>query len=202
MRIKMLTRSEQKTLELIQSFIQQHRYSPTVEEIAAGLGIKSKGVAYRYVKALAQNGFIQLTPKKQRNISLVAKDNPNTIPLVGKIAAGKPIEAISGTDELDLNDLFTTRKSRYALQVKGDSMIDEGIHDGDLVICEQTQEAKNGEIVVALIDNHDATLKKIQFNKDHSITLIPANANMKPMHYSAEQVRIQGKFIGLLRVSK
>ncbi len=199
----MLTRAQQKTFEFIQDFILTEQYSPTVDEIANGIGIKSKGVAYRYVKALADAGLIRLIPNRRRNIALV--DAPNqamALPLVGAIAAGQPIEAIAQQESVDLQALLGYATNRYALKVKGDSMIEEGIFNGDIVICEHCDTANNGDIVVALIDNQEATLKRLQRNRDGTITLIPANAALSPMVYDADRVQIQGRFIGLLRVVK
>lgn len=130
-----------------------------------------------------------------------APANHCTLPLLGKIAAGRPIEAIPNEQELDLTTVFSGNRL-YALHVQGDSMIDEGILDGDKVVCEQASVANNGDIVVALIDQENATLKKLQRNNDGTITLIPANASMTPMTYAAERVQIQGKLLGVVRVAR
>lgn len=199
----MLTRAQQKAFEFIQNFIATEQHSPTVDEIANGIGIKSKGVAYRYVRALADAGLIRLMPNRRRNIVLVdAPNQPMALPLVGAIAAGQPIEAIAQQESVDLKALLGYTSNRYALKVKGDSMIEEGIFDGDIVICEHCDTANNGDIVVALIDNQEATLKRLQRNQGGTITLIPANAVLSPMVYEADRVQIQGRFIGLLRVVK
>ena len=118
--------------------------------------------------------------------------------MVGKIAAGEPIEAIEDHEVVDLDVL--TGADRYALRVCGQSMIEEGIHDGDLVICQRQERAPNGTIVVALIDNESATLKRFQRNDDGTVTLIPANADYLPMTYEGRRVQIQGIFVGLLRI--
>lgn len=193
----LLTLSQNKTLQFIQSFIKQNGYSPTIAEIAVGIGIKSRGVVHRYVSALVQQGLLELVPGRRRNIQL-RKQPSNLLPLVGRIAAGKPIEAIKNDEAIDVLNIFLG-EGRYALKVKGDSMIDEGILDGDLVVCEYTQVANNGKIVVALIDGQDATLKKIRYNKDNTVSLIPANKKLQSMTYPKERVQIQGIYIGLLR---
>jgi len=201
--MNILTKAQQRAYEFIQQFILTQNISPTVEEIAKGIGIKSKGVAYRYIQALEDAKLIKLNHGKRRNISLYkpAKQEALHIPLLGTIAAGKPIEAVTQDDSIDLGALLGTKGNRYALKVKGDSMIEEGIFDGDIVICEQCDHADNGAIVVALVEQQEATLKRITHNTDGTVTLSPANANLKPMVFPAEQVQIQGRFIGLLRIN-
>ena len=195
----MLTPSQHKTLVFIRQFIASHDYAPSLSEIALGIGIQSKGVAHRYVKALAKEGFITLQSGRKRGIELVepVSDEMLTIPLLGKIAAGRPIEAIPGQDMLDLSTLYGP--NRYALRVSGDSMVDAGILNGDTVIIEQRNIANDGEIVVALIDGEDVTLKRLKYRQDGNLALIAENASMPPMIYAAERVVIQGIVIGQLR---
>ncbi len=166
-------------------------------EIAQGIGIHSRGVVHRYVSALAEAGLIQIVPGKRRNIQLT-QNQTGLITLKGRIAAGSPIEAITDNETLDIVNIFLG-PGRYALKVKGDSMIEEGIFDGDVVICESCETAPDGKIVVALIDCQEATLKRIKHNSDNTITLIPANALLKSLTYPKERVTIQGIYIGLLR---
>jgi len=164
-----------------------------------GIGIRSKGVAHRYVQALAEAGALILHPGQHRGIELVeeAIEDALSIPLLGRIAAGQPIEAIPGQDQLDLSTLYGP--NRYALRVTGDSMVDAGILDGDTVIIEQRDIANDGEIVVALIDGENATLKRLKYRQDGSLALIAENATMPPMIYAAERVVIQGIVVGQLR---
>jgi repressor LexA len=202
----MLTKQQQATLTFIQGYFAKHQLAPTTAEIAEGLGIQSRGVVHRYLKALAQAGYLRLLPKRHRNIELLPHQLTPTLPIqelpiMGAIAAGRPIEAILDHDPINLADLFLG-ENRYALRVKGDSMIEDGIFDGDIVVCEQAKTAQSGQIVVALIDDNEATLKR--FFPDASgryVTLKPANAKLKPMRYAAERLRIQGVYIGLLRLS-
>lgn len=201
----MLTRAQHKAFEFIKRYIFTHQFSPTVEEVAKGIGISSKGVAYRYIKALEQVGLIKLVPNRQRNIILSddsseLTSNNATIPILGKIAAGEPIEAIVNNELINFQTLFNNSKQVYALRVKGDSMIEEGIFNGDIVICEACDVAKDGDIIVALVDNQDATLKRFKKNNDGTITLIPANSTLPPMTLPGNRVNIQGRFIGLLRL--
>jgi repressor LexA len=190
-----------QTFDFIKQFIEANSYAPTMAEIAEGIGIKSRGVVHRYVQALAEEGFVSLIPGKRRNIRLVARpDDERGIPLLGSIAAGRPIEAISTPETVDIAYMLMGA-DRYALKVKGDSMIDEGIFEGDLVICEYAETARNGEIVVALINSESATLKQFYKNNDDTITLKPCNATHTPMIFPAREVTVQGIMVGLLRLT-
>lgn len=200
----MLTRAQQKTEDFIRKFFKEEGYAPTASEIAEGIGIKSRGVVHRYLKALVGAGRIALTPKRHRNIRLLDPVSElsfgASLPLVGAIAAGQPIEAVPQQESIDVANIFVG-PNRYALTVKGDSMIDEGIFDGDIVICEKSDSANDGQIVVALIDQEEATLKRLQRNTDATITLHPANPTLKPMIYQSDRVMIQGIYIGLIRAN-
>jgi repressor LexA len=196
-----LTDKQHQTLDFIQRYTATHTVPPKLQEIAEGIGIRSRGVAHRYVQALTDAGFITINNHKHRGIQLL-KPNPHraesTLPLLGKIAAGKPIEAIPGEDEIDLRNFFG--HNNFAVRVQGDSMIEAGIMDGDTVIIEFRETANDGDIVVALIDETETTLKR--FKRSHRgryIKLIPANKDMEPMVYEASRVRIQGVLIGQLR---
>ena len=195
----MLTPSQHKTLTFICQFIAHHQHAPSLSEVAEGIGIRSKGVAHRYVQALAEAGALILHPGQHRGIELVeeAIEDTLSIPLLGRIAAGHPIEAIPDQDQLDLSTLYGP--NRYALRVTGDSMVDAGILDGDTVIIEQRDIANDGEIVVALIDGEDATLKRLKYRQDGNLALIAENTTIPPMIYAAERVTIQGIVVGQLR---
>lgn len=195
----MTTLRERETLDFIKSFFDEYGYSPTMAEIADGIGIKSRGVVHRYVSALKSSGHISITPNKHRNIVLMpALEQDGLLPLLGRIAAGRPIEAIPDRDTVDIANIFL-QENRYALEVKGDSMIEEGILDGDIVVCQRANTANNGQIVVALVDETEATLKRLRRNRDNTVTLVPANVEYSAMTYDADRVRIQGVFVGLLR---
>ncbi len=197
----MLTASQHRTLNVIEDFIQRHNYAPTLAEIAQQLGIRSRTAVHNRIKALAAAGLIDIVQGQRRNIRLKKPTSTFEFPLLGKIAAGDPIEAVADKRVVNIAELFT-HPNCYALQVKGESMIEDGIHDGDIVICEKRDNANNGDIVVALIDNQEATLKRIQFNANQTVTLFPANAKLKPITIPAKQLQIQGVFIGLLRMAK
>jgi len=200
-----LTEKQHHTLNIIKDFIHKHGYAPTTSEIATTLGISSRGVVYRYLKALQANGLISLTPNRRRNIVVNSDVNisgiqNNSIEIVGAIAAGRPIEAVVDYDELDITKLFL-KPGRYALRVKGDSMIDDGIFDGDVVVCQKSNVAENNQVVVALIDGEFATLKRIKFKAPNTILLYPANELHKIQEYESNRVNIQGVLIGLLRLN-
>ncbi|MDH5612651.1 MAG: transcriptional repressor LexA [Gammaproteobacteria bacterium] len=197
----MLTDNQRTVLNFIERYTMLHGVSPKLQEIAEGIGISSRGVAHRYVQALVDAGFISIDKGKHRGIRLL-RENPhraeNSLPLLGKIAAGKPIEAIPGEDEINLVDFFG--RNNFAIRVQGDSMIDIGILDGDIAIIEFRETANDGDIVVALIDEQEATLKRFKRSgQGRFIELLPENAEMKPMVYGAHRVRIQGVLVGQLR---
>ena len=194
----MLTDSQRKTLAFIRHYVAQHGYAPKLQEIASGIGIQSRGVVHRYVQALIAEGLLKNTSGRHRGLQLVEFSHDTRLPLLGKIAAGQPIEAIPGHDEINLSDFFMGA-GRFALKVQGESMIDAGILDGDIAVIKQQNDAHNGDIVVALIDNEEATLKTFQRVDQNLIKLIPANKYMQAMIYEAERVQIQGILIGSLR---
>jgi len=196
-----LTEKQNIVLDFIQHYVVTHGVSPKLHEIADGIGIQSCGVAHRYVQALRDAGFIESESGKHRGIRLLKTDKQrarSSLPMLGKIAAGKPIEAIPGEDEIDLSDFFGSHN--FAVRVQGDSMIEAGIMDGDTVIIKFCETASDGDIVIALIDETETTLKRFKrSNKGRFIKLIPANKDMEPMVYEAERVRIQGVLIGQIR---
>ncbi len=196
-----LTKKQRLTLDFIERYIAIHSVSPKLQEIAEGIGIRSRGVAHRYVQALIDNNFIAMANGRHRGIKLL-KPNPHRIdsvlPLLGKIAAGKPIEAVPGEDQIDLQDFFG--HNNFAVRVQGDSMIEAGIMDGDTAIIEFRETANDGDIVVALIDETETTLKRFKRSqRGRYIKLIPANKDMEEMVYEASRIRIQGVLIGQLR---
>lgn len=199
----MLTDRQQATYLFVRDYHRRHGRAPKLTEIATGIGIRSKGVAHRNLKAIAEEGLIELLPGRHRGIRLT-KCSPDgtatqtTLPLLGKIAAGQPIEAIPDLDSFDLTTFFL-RPNRFVLKIQGDSMIEAGILDGDMVIVEQRARVNNGDIVVALIDKDEATLKYLQQNSDATITLIPANRSMQPVIFSADRIQIQGVVVGQMR---
>jgi repressor LexA len=196
----MLTATQHKTLDFIRQHLARQGYAPSLEEIAAGIGIRSKGTAHRHVQALVEAGYLRLIPGRKRGIELTDA-TPGTnlkLPLLGRIAAGRPIEAIPEQESLNLAE-YLLGPDRYALQVKGDSMIEAGILDGDLIIVKRQETAQDNDIVVALIDGEEATLKRLRHRAGGQILLIAANPTIAPLSYAAERVQIQGVLVGQLR---
>jgi repressor LexA len=193
-----LTPLERRMLRYIQRHLSQYGQGPTLTEIGQALDISSKGTVHRYVLALVNKGYLLHTERGWRGIRLANQSHSHaTLPLVGRIAAGHPIEAIPGQDQLYLDDFI--RDDHFALQVKGDSMRDIGILDSDMVIIKRQSTARNGDIVVALIDGQEATLKRLQRLGDDQILLIAENSTLQPMQYAASRVEIQGILVGQMR---
>ena len=193
-----LTTKEQKTYDFIVKYSKKYGKYPLLVEIAKGIGIKSKGVAHRYVKSLEKAGKILRFSNKHRGISMVDK-GPLFLKSLGKIAAGGPIEAITDQQRIELEYLFTNKKS-YALKVKGESMIDAGINDGDWVIIEESKKFYKSKVHVILVDNQDVTLKYIEKVSPDEIKLIPANKEYKEKIYPVERILIQGYVVGQVRI--
>jgi repressor LexA len=193
-----ITRRQKLILEFIRDFLSENGYSPTLDEIGAHFGLSSLNGVYKHLRALEQRGFIRRLSNQARSIQLVQAVPPSTLPLLGRVAAGRPIEAVNTPEEVSVPESFLTRKKNYVLQVEGDSMIDEQIRDGDYVIMEERDYADSGEIVIALVDGEAATLKKY-FREAGHIRLQPANPSMTPLILSEERVRIQGVVVGLMR---
>lgn len=196
-----LTDRQKQVYDYICTYVRDQGHTPKLREIAEFLGIRSRGSVHRYVQALVQAGLIEIEPDRARGIRLlqdVESSNRYTLPLLGRIAAGLPIEAIPDQDEIDLSEFFI-RPNRFVLKVTGDSMVEVGILDGDMVVVEQASTARDGDIVVALIDREEATLKTFRRNPDKSISLVPSNSSMKTMRYAADRVQVQGIVVGQMR---
>lgn len=199
----MLTDRQSQVYDFIHAYVRRHGTAPKLREIASHLGIASRGSVHRYLQAIADAGLITIEPERARGIRLREAVSgrtlgSTTLPLLGRIAAGQPIEAIPGHDTIDLSEFFMG-PDRFVLRVQGDSMIEAGILPDDMVIVQSRDTARDGEIVVALIDGMEATLKRLRRNRDGSITLQPANAALAPLRYSAARVRIQGVVVGQFR---
>ena len=198
MNYQILTEKEEKAYEFILKYSKKYGRYPLLTDIAKGMGIKSKGVAHRYVKALEKANKLKKIPNKHRGILLHQKE-PIFLKSLGKIAAGGPIEAITDQQKIELEYLFTNKKS-YALKVKGDSMIDAGINDGDWVIIEENNKVYKSKVHVILIDNQDVTLKYIEKINSDEIKHIPANSKFKETIYPIERISIQGHVVGQVRI--
>lgn len=197
-----LTRRQREMLDSIDAFIDENGYSPTLEEIGATLGLSSPATVHKHLQNLEGKGLIRRNWNHSRSIELTPtakKTSANVLPLLGSVAAGSPIEAIENPETVEVPREFIGKKESYVLQVAGDSMIEDGIHDGDLIIVERRPTAQTGETVVALVDDGEATVKRFYKEGKSKIRLQPANSTMKPLIYDADRVHIQGVVIGLMR---
>ncbi len=213
----MLTRKQHELLLYIDGKLSESGVSPSFEEMKEALDLKSKSGVHRLISALEERGFIRRLPNRARALEVLkvpeARSAAQTgapatpphpandvldIPLHGRIAAGTPIEALQGTDTLPVPAALLGPGEHYALEVAGDSMVDEGILDGDFALIRRQDTARDGEIVVALINDEEATLKTFR-REGQMIRLDPANRQYDPQRYRPEQVQIQGRLAGLLR---
>ena len=197
-----LTPKQLHLLDFVKTFINEHRYAPTLEEMAGHFNISTVTV-FEHMRALERKGAIRRQKHKARSIEIIPQDaslsEPQPrLPLMGFIAAGQPVEALESDEAIDFADLMRTDKQHFVLQVRGTSMIDEQIQDGDYVIAEQRDWAENGETVVALVDEYETTLKKYYREKGR-IRLQPANSQMDPIYAEPDNVEVQGKVIAVIR---
>ena len=205
----MLTIKQKKLLDFIKIYYKDKELFPTFEEMKKNMNIKSKSGIHKLLSSLEEKGFIDRKPHKARALELKDIENNEAqrdeiqVPFLGRIAAGNPIEAITGSfEQISIpNYLINNNDENFTLEVNGDSMIDEGIFDGDIVVIKKTEYAQTGDIVVALIDNNEVTLKKFRSFKN-SIALEPANINYKTRIFGEGRVKIQGKLVGLIRKFK
>ena len=201
-----LYKRQKQVLNFISQFIQKNNTSPTLQEIATAMGLSSLSTVHEHLATLERKGIIKKYEGSVRGIEIVSDIIDTTLqgiglPLVGYIAAGEPIEAIENSLETVMvsADLVSKSKRCYVLQVKGDSMIDQGIFDGDYVVIQQQETANDGDIVVALIDNNFATLKSFYNEGGGRIRLQPANSKMDPIYVASKNLKIQGKVTGVVR---
>ena len=195
----MITPKQKEIFRFIRHYLFRHEYGPTHEEIRIKFNFRSRGVVNRHIQRLAEEGLITKQDRKRRSIRLAKNISYNNLPIVGRIAAGNPIEPLESEQVLDLADLMLGL-NRYVLQVKGNSMSGDNICDGDYIICEKRNHADSGEIAVVQINGVEATLKRLQYNKDGTITLLPSNPKLKPMMYDTKQIEVQGVYLGLIRL--
>jgi repressor LexA len=196
-----ITRRQKEVIDFLSSFTQKNGYSPSYEEIAAGLGLSSLATVHKHITNLQTKGLLQRAHNRSRSIDVLpprnGKKGADRLPLMGRIAAGHPVEAVESSESISLNDIIGNRDV-FALEVRGDSMRDEHIVSGDYVLVERTRTAREGEIIVALIDGAEATLKRF-YREGTMIRLQPSNAEMAPIYAPAASVAIQGKVLGVLR---
>lgn len=202
-----ITRRQREVYDFISRFVAENGYSPSYDEIREGLSLNSLATVHKHISNLEKKDLLTRDYNRSRSIDLLPPKGKlkqsmsvNTglvLPLLGRIAAGRPIEAVQNPETISLAD-FVRSKEVFVLEVRGDSMQDEAILDGDYVLVEKSKLAHNGDIVVALVDENDATLKRF-YREGDSIRLQPSNANMKPIIVPAATVSVQGRVIGVLR---
>lgn len=201
-----LTRRQKEVLDFIWGFVRQNGYSPSFNEIAAGLDLASLATVHKHISALEKKGYLGRDANRSRSLELSAKyldgaakrTDAYEIPLVGRIAAGSPVESFAQNDSLRFAD-FAGGKDTYALEVRGDSMIEDHIMSGDYVLVAQSRQAKDGDVVVALVDGSESTLKRFYREPNDMVRLQPANSEMKPILIPAASVEIQGRVLAVLR---
>jgi repressor LexA len=196
-----LTKRQREILDYLNEFIQDHGYAPSLEEIGRRFGLSSLATVHKHLTNLQEKGFIKRSWNRSRSVELVPTRTGGRaleLPLLGYVAAGAPIEAIAGSETIAVPEDLAGKRDTYVLRVKGDSMIDEQIRDGDFVIVEDRKTAENGEMVIALIGGSDVTLKKF-YRESNRIRLQPANPAMQPLILDAGHVQVQGVVVGVMR---
>lgn len=197
-----LTRRQRQVYDVVRTFIARRGYSPSLEEIGEALGLSSVATVHRHVARLTEKGLLRKDANRSRSVEVVEAEPPAsvTLPLVGTVAAGAPLEVFEDAETIAVpRELVGRRRGSFVLRVRGDSMIDEQIRDGDYVIVDGRRAVRDGEMVIALLDGERATLKKLFREKDGRVRLQPANARLAPIVVEAERVQVQGVVIGVLR---
>ncbi len=196
-----LTKRQKEILDFITAFMEREGYSPSMEEIADHFHFASLNAVFKHLEALEKRGHLRRDANRARSIELTSERTSGfrEVPLYGRIAAGRPIEAVASSEMLAIpEDFFHGRGAHYVLRVQGDSMIEEHIEDGDFVIVEAREQAGNGEMVVALIDRENVTLKKFH-REGPQVRLQPANQNLSPIILDSDRVQVQGVVVGVMR---
>ncbi|MDQ2776684.1 MAG: transcriptional repressor LexA [Acidobacteriota bacterium] len=203
-----LTRRQKEVMEFLAGFIEKKGYSPSYEEIATSLGLASLATVHKHIQALEEKQYVRRNYNHSRSLEVGERylteekaRRPTAeafVPLLGRIAAGAPVEAIANPEELHFSD-FVGHEGTFALQVRGESMIEDHICSGDFVLVEKTGSVRNGDIVVALVDNSEATLKRYFADPDGRVRLQPANSAMAPIFVDPANLEIQGRVLAVMR---
>ncbi len=205
-----LTRRQKEVMDFLSGFIQQNGYSPSYEEIASGLQLASLATVHKHIQALESKQYLRRSYNHSRSLEVgerflveeklraPAAPDRTSVPLLGRIAAGAPVEAIANSEPLYFSD-FTGNENTFALEVRGESMIEDHICSGDYVLAEKTDSVHNGDIVVALVDGSEATLKRYYAEPDGRVRLQPANSAMAPLFVNPASLEIQGRVLAVLR---
>jgi repressor LexA len=196
-----LTKRQREILDYLNDFIRQHGYAPSLEEIGRRFGLSSLATVHKHLTNLQEKGFIRRAWNRSRSVELVPVQSGTRsleLPMLGYVAAGVPIEAVVGAESIAVPEDLVGKRDTYVLRVRGDSMIDEQIRDGDFVIVEDRKTAQNGEMVIALLRGAEVTLKKL-YRENGRVRLQPANPAMQAMLFDAEHVQVQGVVVGVMR---
>ena len=196
-----LTKRQREILDFLSEFIEQHGYAPSLEEIGRRFGLSSLATVHKHLANLQEKGFIKRAWNRSRSVELVSTRvgaRAVELPLLGRVAAGAPIDAVVSDETVSVPEDLVGARDTYALRVQGDSMIDEQIRDGDLVIVEDRKTAENGEMVIALLGGNEVTLKKF-YRENGQVRLQPANERLEPLIVDASSVQVQGVVVGVMR---
>lgn len=195
-----LTKRQKQMVDYLENYISEHGYAPTLAEVGEYFGLSSLATVHKHLRNLEQKGLIRRQHNHSRALELARahEDSTRRLELLGQVAAGTPIEAVENRETISVPEEFVRRDNTFCLRVKGDSMIDDGIRDGDYIIVEGRDTADNGETVVALIGN-EATVKKFYREGDGRVRLQPANAAMQPIMVDSSDLAIRGVVVGLMR---
>ena len=196
-----LTKRQREILNYLADFIQQQGYAPSLEEIGQRFGLSSLATVHKHLTNLEGKGFIRRSWNKSRSVEIVPTKHgaqSRELDLMGYVAAGEPIEAIATLESIAVPEILIGNNRAYVLRVRGDSMIDAGINDGDVVVIRETQTADNGDIVVALVEDQEATLKRF-FRRTGQVELVAANPAYETRVLPADKVKVQGRLVGLIR---
>lgn len=204
-----VTKRQKEVLEAISAFVEEHGYSPSFEELAATLGLASLATVHKHILALESKGYLKRSYNQSRSIEVTPqyfdevrryespKGGRGSVPLLGRIAAGSPVESFAVQEKLDFGD-FASDDGTFALEVRGESMIEDHICNGDYVLVQKTDRVRDGEIVVALVDGSETTLKRF-YDEGEDVRLQPANATMDPIRVPKKDVQVQGRVLAVLR---
>ena len=204
-----LTRRQKELMDYLVDFIRQQGYSPSFEEIASGLGLASLATVHKHIQALQAKQYLKRNHNHSRSLEVCerffkeqaahrSQNDGSSVPLLGRIAAGQPVEAIPNTEVLHFSD-FAGNQETFALEVRGDSMIEDHICSGDFVLVEKSSSVRNGEIIVALVGGSEATLKRYYLESDGRVRLQPANASMNPIFVDPSDLNVQGRVLAVMR---
>lgn len=196
-----LTPKQQVVLQFVRSFFAEHGYAPTIAEICAGLNLSSSATVHKHLHILVEKGHIDALPRRSRGLQVKTPRPAGggvDVPLLGTVTAGRPIEMSDWNETITLPECMLGRGETFVLRVRGESMIDEAIRDGDLVVVEKRDSAPNGEMVIACLDHEQVTLKRL-YHEGRRVRLQPSNPAMPPIIVEGREVTIKGVVIGVLR---